>query len=108
MNNERRQLSAANFIRNNGRVLRTINILRDRYNKLATIESVLRGEGVSEGEFLDSVNFLSQEGYIHLRDVANKKSAILADSDFRMLEANVTGKGIRLLAGGIDDNMIEL
>lgn len=105
---EKRKLSAGNFIKNNGAVLRTINILRYKYNKLTGVGSVLEGNGIEEDEFLDSVNFLTEEGYIHLRDIATKSVALLADSDYKTLEAKVTAKGIRLLAGGIDDTMIEV
>ena len=105
---EKRKLSAGNFIRNNGLVLRTINILRTKYNKLTAVGSALRGNGVEEGEFLDSVNFLQEEGYIHLREISSKAVASLSDFDYVTLEAKVTAKGIRLLAGGIDDTMIEV
>ena len=93
--NEKQRLKAGNFVRNNGRVLRTINILRHKYNKLSGIQNVLE-------------DFLALEGYIDLRDVATKGPASLADNHFETLEARLTGKGIRLLAGGIDDKMIEV
>ena len=63
---------------------------------------------MTEDEFLDSVNFLALEGYIHLREVSSKHDASLADKAYQTLEAKLTGKGIRLLAGGIEDNMIEV
>lgn len=107
-NNDKQRLKAGNFVRNNGRVLRTINILRHKYNKLSGIQSVLEEDGISEDEFLDAVNFLALEDYIHLRDVATKNDASLADCQYENLEARLTGKGIRLLAGGIEDTMIEV
>lgn len=107
-NNDKQRLKAGNFVRNNGRVLRTINILRHKYNKLSGIQSVLEEDGISEDEFLDAVNFLALEDYIHLRDVATKNDASLADCQYETMEARLTGKGIRLLAGGIEDTMIEV
>ncbi|MDO4772978.1 MAG: type VI secretion protein [Bacillota bacterium] len=104
----RRQISANNFIKNNGIVLTTINILRFKYSKLSAIESVFRTRGVSKSEFLDSVNFLSEEKYIRLREITTKEEVELADVDWDTLEAKLTGKGIRLLGGGIEDNMIEV
>ena len=106
--NEKQRLKAGNFVRNNGRVLRTINILRIKFNKLTGAKNVLKDDGIAEDEFLDSVNFLAEEGYIHLRHMATKGPASLADNHFETLEARLTGKGIRLLAGGIDDKMIEV
>ena len=107
-NIDRQRLKAGNFVRTNGRVLRTINILRHKYNKLSGIQNVLEEDGISEDEFLDAVNFLALEGYIHLRDVASKGEASLADVHYEALEARLTGKGIRLLAGGLRDDMIEV
>ena len=46
--NEKQRLKAGNFVRNNGRVLRTINILRHKYNKLSGIQNVLEDDGISQ------------------------------------------------------------
>ena len=104
-NLEKRALRAGSFVHNNGKVLRTVNILRLKYNKLTGVQSVLEDDGIAEDEFLDSVNFLTEEGYIHLRRISNKEPAALADTDYTALEAKLTGKGIRLLAGGIEEGM---
>ena len=77
---DRQRLRAGNFVSNNGRVLRTINILRHQYNKLSGIQNVLEEDGVTEDEFLDSVNFLALEGYIHLREVSSNSGSILNGS----------------------------
>ena len=45
---------------------------------------------------------------IYLRDIKTREDASLADCDYQTLEAKVTGKGIRLLGGGITDNMVDL
>jgi len=108
MENSIKRLKAGNFVKNNGKVLRTINILRHKYNKLTGVQSVLEDGGVSADEFLDCVNFLAEDSYIHLRRIGSKEDANLADDDYTALEAKLTSKGIRLLAGGIDDKMIEV
>ena len=96
---EKRQLRAGNFTMNNGRVLSTINLLREKYNALRSVEKAVSYEGI---------NFLAEEGYIYLRDIKTREDASLADCDYQTLEAKVTGKGIRLLGGGISDNMVDL
>ena len=58
-NLEKRALRAGSFVHNNGKVLRTVNILRLKYNKLTGVQSVLEDDGIAEDEFLDSVNFLA-------------------------------------------------
>ena len=102
-----KKIRAGNFVDNTGRVLRTINILRYEYNKLKSIQYALTD--IAEDELLDAVNYLHEEGYIHLRDIETKETAVtgLADKDYRQLEAKLTGKGIRLLAGGIIDSLVK-
>ena len=98
---EKRRLRAGAFMVNNGRVLMTINLLREKYNALRSVEKGLKAEGIERQEFIDSVNFLHEEGYIYLRDMESREPANLADVEYQTLEAKVTGKGIRLLGGGI-------
>lgn len=106
----KRKLEAGNFVRNNGKVLRTINILRHKYNELLSVECVLKDEGIEQWEYLDCINFLSMEGYIRMRRISDQEEIeeLSQDNDYRKLEAKLTPKGIRLLAGGIEDNMIEV
>ena len=66
---EKRRLRAGAFMVNNGRVLMTINLLREKYNALRSVEKGLKAEGIERQEFIDSVNFLHEEGYIYLRDM---------------------------------------
>lgn len=105
---EKRRLRAGAFMVNNGRVLMTINLLREKYNALRSVEKGLKAEGIERQEFIDSVNFLHEEGYISLRDMESREPANLADVEYQTLEAKVTGKGIRLLGGGITDEMVDL
>lgn len=105
----RAQLRKGAFVRNNGEVLRIINILRTDYVRLADVQGVLEGKGVELDEFCDSVNYLSLEGYIQLRRVEGRGSVEdLADVDWRELEGKVSAKGIKLLAGAIRDELIEV
>ena len=105
---EKRRLRAGAFMVNNGRVLMTINLLREKYNALRSVEKGLKAEGIERQEFIDSVNFLHEEGYTYLRDMESREPANLADVEYQTLEAKVTGKGIRLLGGGITDEMVDL
>lgn len=102
------RIRAGNFVVNNGKVLRTINILREKYNKLTGIRYAL--PDLDDSEILDSINYLHEEGYIHLRQIETKAPAVtgLADYGYKELEAKLTGKGIKLLAGGIDDPVIDI
>lgn len=94
------------FVENNGRVLRTINILRTQYIKLSDCCYAL--DDVAETDFLDCINFLSRAGYIDLRTCDGHRSAQLADHDYEDLEAALSEKGIRLLGGDITDDMVDV
>ncbi|MEG0491445.1 MAG: type VI secretion protein [Hydrogenoanaerobacterium sp.] len=108
MNNEEllKKMRAARFIENNGRVLRTINILRHKYEQLKDIRFAL--DDLEEAGFLDCINFLTEAGYIKLRSVASKACSAIEDADYTLLEAKLTEKGIRLLSGQLADDMVEI
>jgi hypothetical protein len=101
-----RKMRAGRFVTNNGIVLRTINILRHKYEQLKDVRYALDTE-MSETEYLDCINYLTEAGYIALRDIATKEPANIADADFTRLEAKVTALGIRLLGGAINDEMVK-
>ena len=106
MEKQMQLIRAGNFKENNGSVMRTINMLRTQYHSLKSVEYAL--PNITKGEISDSVNYLYEAGYIHLRDIVTKELTTLADSDFDDLEAKLTAKGISLLAGGINDPCIKL
>ena len=103
----RQKIKARRFIKNNGLVLRTINLLRIGYEKLEDVLFAL-GSEVDEHEFLDSVNYLFLSEYILLREIKSKKPADIADIPYEKLEAKLSIKGIKLLEGTIVDNSVEV
>lgn len=108
MKNFESKLKTGNFVYTNGEILRIMNILSGQFHKLSGVAQVLKGEGVSEGEFLDSTHFLAEDGYIRLRRICDRADALLADNEYSELEALLTNKGKRLLLGSIHDNLIEV
>ena len=51
---------------------------------------------------------MCEEEYIQLRNVKSKQEATLADNDIDTLEAKLTSKGIKLLAGKLFDELVEV
>ena len=100
------RVKAKRFVKNNGLVLRTINILRIGYQKLEDVFFAL--SEVEEHEFLDSVNYLFLIEYIMLRDIKSKQPKDIADVPYERLEAKLSTKGIKLLEGEIEDNSVEV
>ena len=100
-----RRISAGNFVENNGSVLRTINTLNTKYNKMKSIRHALN---IEKNDIENSINYLYEAGYLHLRRAEGKQPSSLADDDFDTLEGKLTAKGIQLLAGAIQDECVEI
>ncbi len=101
-----KKIRAARFVKNNGAVIRAINLLRYKYEQLSDVRYAL--DDIEDADYLDSINYLSESGYISLRHTKNKQPANIADVDYVELEAKLTAKGIKLLAGRIFDEMVEV
>lgn len=104
--NYRQKIRAKHFNDNNGKILRTINILRVGYEKLEDVKFAL--SDISEKDFLDSLNYLFLSEYILLRVIKTKEQADIADVSWELLEAKLSQKGIKLLEGKITDNSVEV
>lgn len=96
---------AANFIENNGKVLRGINMLRIDFNKLSSIRNALC---IDKDEYADSINYLIESGYIRIRECCTHKDVELADYPLDEIEGKLTAKGIQLLAGAVTDPCIAI
>ena len=100
------KIKTGRFIKNNGRVLRTINIMRYKFEKLSEVHYAL--DDMPDDEYIDSLNYLFEAGYIQIRDIRSRQPAVLADVDMEHLEAKLTDKGIKLLAGKSMDELLEV
>ena len=100
-----KRISAGNFVENNGSVLRVVNILKTKFNRLKDIKYALN---IEKNDIENSVNYLHEAGYLHLRNSENRQPSSLADDDFDALEGKLTAKGIQLLAGVISDECVEI
>ena len=100
-----KRISVGNFVENNGSVLRVVNILKTKFNRLKDIKYALN---IEKNDIENSVNYLHEAGYLHLRNSENKQPSSLADDDFDALEGKLTAKGIQLLAGVISDECVEI
>lgn len=103
---QKQLIEAGKFRENNGSVMRVLNILDHTFHELKDIEYAL--PNLSRGEIVESINYLNEEGYIHLRSIADKEQTTLADANFEELEAKAASKGLRLLRYVITDPCIRL
>ncbi len=95
------------FRRNNGAVLRAVNIIRTDYVQLDTVLSALQPK-IGRADIADSINYLTEAGYIKLRVIGTDRQSTLADSDFDELEAKLSARGIQLINGAVSDPCIDL
>lgn len=100
-----KRISAGNFVENNGSVLRAVNILKTKFNRLKDIKYALN---IDKNDIENSINYLYEAEYLHLRTVDSHADTSLADNDFDDIEAKLTAKGIQLLAGVIEDECVEV
>ncbi|MDE6834108.1 MAG: type VI secretion protein [Ruminococcus sp.] len=100
-----KRISAGNFVENNSSVLRAVNILKTKFNRLKDIKYALN---IEKNEIENSINYLYEAEYLHLRHIESKQLSSLADDDFDALEGKLTAKGIQLLAGIITDECVEV
>lgn len=100
-----KRISAGNFVENNGSVLRAVNILKTKFNRLKDIRYALN---IDKFDIENSINYLHEAGYLHLRTIDGHIASSLADSNFEDMEAKLTARGIQLLAGVIEDECVEV
>ena len=95
------------FFRNNGVVLKGINLLRTQYVLLSELKYALEPT-MTEPELRDSINYLSESGYIKMRNIRSKQNTTLADCNFDEIEAKVSADGIKIIACVRTDECIEV
>lgn len=95
------------IFRNNGMVLKGINLLRTKYVTLTELKYALEPT-ITETELRDSVNYLSESGYINMRNIHDKQSTTLADCNFEDIEAKVSADGIKIIACVKSDECIDV
>lgn len=104
----KQKLFQEDFKENNGKVLRTINILRGNYINLNSVKEAL-SEYMNAAEFEESLIYLHKSCYIEIRK-QNTKAIILDinECSYKELEVCFTQKGIKLLRGFISDEAVEV
>ncbi len=90
----------------NGSVLRTLNILSGSKCRLSDLECVFNG--INRYHFLDSLEYLAESEYIELKDVPTGSRVELETEHFSATNAVLTGKGILVLRGFLEDDCIEV
>lgn len=102
----KQKIENGNFIKNNGRILKMLNVMSGEFKKLTELKYVL--SDMEEYEIVKSIDYLFESGYIKLRNYETKQPAALADTPFKYLSAKLTNTGIQVLVEKIKDACINL
>ena len=91
------EMEQSDFAKNNGKIMRTLNVLAPSYHNLSSIQRILKDDGIGEGQYAACLDFLALEGYILLRTVKDHvRCEDLADHNWTELEAKLSGKGLEI------------
>lgn len=107
-NDIRKKIEQSDFAKNNGRILRTINILSGKFVNVSSVCDALY-EYMNIGEFDESLIYLYKSCYIELRTEYTHK--IIDDFEkysYKEMEVSLTQKGIKLARGFITDEAVEI
>ena len=103
------EMEQSDYAKNNGKIMRTLNVLAPSYHNLSSIQRILKDDVIGEGQYAACLDFLALEGYILLRTVKDHvRCEDLADHNWTELEAKLSGKGMRVLEKDVKDAMIEV
>ena len=105
-NEIQRKVEIGNFVANNGRILRTINLLGDKYKRLTDIGYVL-GD-LEQDDIIKSIAYLRDAGYLILRRISDKRDVETSEAAFTDLECRLSPKGTQLLCGVITDGCVDV
>lgn len=95
------------FRRNNGKVMRVFNVLEGQFIPLTSAQDAAVTWQLGEDEFMRSLNFLVEAGYIKLRTVRGHTPVEeLSDTRWELLEGKFTAAGIRLAECDIQDSLV--
>ena len=101
------QLRKNKFIKNNGAVIRAINLLRTDSVNLVDVIAALYPQ-VVESDVLDSLNYFLEGGYIRIVKIRSEQPVDCLGDEYDQLAGKLTAKGIQLVNGAIDDPCIDL
>lgn len=88
----RRKMETAEFAENNGRILRTINVLRGKWIRLSSVRDVL--EDINLADLEQSLIYLEKSEYIGVRDIETKNKVEVENANYCECEVSLTKKGI--------------
>lgn len=102
-------VSAAEFKRNNGIVMRTIaNVFSTRFFESYELEAALKTRHIDDVEINESLDYLEGVGYIEVRHLENKTPVRLCDMEKDEVEIKLSSKGKLVVLAIKNDEGIDM
>lgn len=107
-NDIKKKLEQSDFAKNNGRIIRTINIMHGKFVNVDSVCSALE-EYMNIGEFDECLIYLHKSCYVEIREkYVNTVIADYSKYSYSEIEVALTQKGIKLARGFVADEAVEV
>ena len=103
---QKQLIESGTFKDNNGAIMRLFNMAVYKYYKIKEVMYAL--PYITKEDILKSMDYLSGEGYLKVRNILTKESADISDGSYDELEAKLSPKGTKLLECAITDPLVDL
>ena len=102
----KRDIQTAEFAENNGRILRTVNVLRGKWIRLSSVRDVM--DDINLADLEQSLIYLERSEYIAVRDIETKIPVEVEQADYSESEVSLTKKGIDVALYFIKDAAVKV
>lgn len=102
----KRDIQTAEFAENNGRILRTVNVLRGKWIRLSSVRDVL--DDINLADLEQSLIYLERSEYISVRDIETKIPVEVEHANYLESEVSLTKKGIDVALYFIKDVAVKV
>ena len=102
----KREIQTAEFAENNGRILRTVNVLRGKWIRLSSVRDVL--DDINLADLEQSLIYLERSEYISVRDIDTKIPVEAEHANYSESEVSLTKKGIDVALYFIKDVAVKV
>lgn len=102
----KREIQTAEFAENNGRILRTVNVLRGKWIRLSSVRDVL--DDIISADLEQSLIYLERSEYISVRSIETKGIVEVESADYSECEVSLTKKGIDVALYFIKDAAVKV
>ena len=102
----KRDIQTAEFAENNGRIIRTVNVLRGKWIRLSSVRDVL--DDINLADLEQSLIYLERSEYISVRDIETKIPIEVEQADYSESEVSLTKKVIHVALYFIKDAAVKV